>query len=140
VIAKALARSIGVAAIATLIVHQPLVWAAQRVAGTPWRAFDLTAIPPLGVPAVLSAIFWGALWGPVIALAGRGSTPARHVRAGVAIGIATTIVGALRIVLGPNIAMPTTYAERLIVASIVINAIWAWSVSVALGRGARPQR
>jgi hypothetical protein len=49
--------------LATLIFHQGvlgLLYLAGRVAVTPW---NMTPVPPLGVPAVLSLAFWGGLWG-----------------------------------------------------------------------------
>lgn len=50
-------------ALAVLVFHQG-VWAIFAAAGkTPAPAWDMTRLPPLGVPAVLSAAFWGGVWG-----------------------------------------------------------------------------
>lgn len=49
--------------LATVIFHQGLLWAlymSGRVAVAPW---NLSPVPPLGVPAVVSLAFWGGLWG-----------------------------------------------------------------------------
>ena len=49
--------------LATVIFHQGLLWALYmggRVAVAPW---NLSPVPPLGVPAVVSLAFWGGLWG-----------------------------------------------------------------------------
>ncbi|WP_395788404.1 hypothetical protein [Aquimonas sp.] len=49
--------------LATLIFHQGvlgLLYLAGRVAMAPW---NLTPVPPLGVPQVISLAFWGGLWG-----------------------------------------------------------------------------
>jgi hypothetical protein len=38
--------------------------------------FRITAVPPFGLPAVLSAVLWGAAWGVVLAFAQRpGAVP-----------------------------------------------------------------
>jgi hypothetical protein len=51
-----------------LVFHQGALLAlhlAGLVAAPPWR---LAPVPPLGVPAVLSAAFWGGVWGIALAL------------------------------------------------------------------------
>jgi hypothetical protein len=49
-----------------VLLQQPLVWGAARIGAAPWRAFDLTGVPPFGIPAVVSAIWWGAVWGATL--------------------------------------------------------------------------
>jgi hypothetical protein len=55
-------------ALATLTVHQAMIWllsSAGAIQGTPysWRP-----VAPLGVPQFLNLAFWGGLWGCVFAL------------------------------------------------------------------------
>jgi hypothetical protein len=55
-------------ALAVLVFHQGALLAlhlAGLVAAPPWR---LAPVPPFGVPAVLSAAFWGGVWGIALAL------------------------------------------------------------------------
>ena len=57
-------------ALATFLFHQT-AWYLLNQAGIipPDRpAWPMTAIPPLGVPAILSKMFWGGLWGAGLAL------------------------------------------------------------------------
>ena len=53
--------------ISTLTFHQGLLWlfgAAGVVAGaTTW---NMTPVPPFGVPSVISLAFWGGLWGMLL--------------------------------------------------------------------------
>jgi hypothetical protein len=53
--------------LAVLVCHQAalLVLHHAGVAPAPW---NLAPVPPLGVPAVVSAAFWGGLWGIVFVL------------------------------------------------------------------------
>jgi hypothetical protein len=55
--------------LATLIFHQGLWWAFNRVGIIPpsHPAWPIDPIPPLGVASVLSKAFWGGLWGLVLA-------------------------------------------------------------------------
>ena len=53
--------------LAVLIFHQIallVLHLAGVVPATPW---NLTPVPPLSVPAVISAAFWGGVWGIVLA-------------------------------------------------------------------------
>lgn len=53
--------------LAVLVFHRAALLAlhlAGLVPATPW---NLAPVPPLGVPAVVSAAFWGGLWGIVLA-------------------------------------------------------------------------
>jgi hypothetical protein len=54
--------------LAVLVFHQGallILHLAGFVANAPW---SLAPVPPFGVPAVLSAAFWGGLWGIVFVL------------------------------------------------------------------------
>jgi hypothetical protein len=54
--------------VAVLVFHQValgLLHLAGITPGTPWR---VAPVPPFGVPAMLSAAFWGGLWGILFVL------------------------------------------------------------------------
>jgi hypothetical protein len=54
--------------LAVLVFHQP-VFALLHAAGLiPVAAYNVRPVPPFGVPEVLSAAFWGGVWGVVFAL------------------------------------------------------------------------
>ena len=127
---RRLVRAIAAAALAVMLVHQPLVWVLQRLSLAPWHAFDLTPLPPLGVPALASAIFWGALWGPVIEWLGRGARERRHRRAAVGAAVLTTVVGAALTASGAAQPVPATDAVSAIAASLAINGSWGAATSM----------
>ena len=54
--------------LAVLIFHQAAVLVLHLASLTPAAPWRLTPTWPLGVPAVLSAAFWGGLWGVAYAL------------------------------------------------------------------------
>ena len=49
--------------LATLIFHQGLLGLLHLAGVTPMAPFNLSPVPPLQVPQVLSLAFWGGLWG-----------------------------------------------------------------------------
>ena len=53
--------------LAVLVCHQAALLGLHRagIAPAPW---NLAPVPPFGVPAVVSAAFWGGLWGSVFVL------------------------------------------------------------------------
>jgi hypothetical protein len=56
---------------ATLIFHQGLWYLFNQAGAIPpdRPAWPMDAIPPFGVPSVISKSFWGGLWGAALALA-----------------------------------------------------------------------
>ena len=52
--------------LATIIFHQ-LAIAALHMAGiAPRPAWNMTPVPPFGVPSVVSLSFWGGIWGAIM--------------------------------------------------------------------------
>ena len=54
--------------IAVLVFHQPVLGLLNVVGLTAGTPYPMRPLPPLGVPAVLSAAFWGGVWGIALAL------------------------------------------------------------------------
>ncbi len=79
--------------LAVPVFHQAALFVLHRagIAPAPW---DLAPVPPFGVPAVVSAAFWGGLWGIAFALlAPRFGRGAGYWLAGLLFGaIAPTLV------------------------------------------------
>ena len=53
-------------ALGVLIFHQGMLAILHVTGVTPGLPYNTTATPPLGVPQVLSAAFWGGVWGIVL--------------------------------------------------------------------------
>ena len=58
------------AAIAVLTVHQSIVYvlASAKVLPATSQAWSMATIAPLGLPKIVSDIFWGGLWGSLFAV------------------------------------------------------------------------
>lgn len=119
-------------ALAVPVFHQTALFL-LHAAGVGPAAWNMTPVPPLGVPALLSAAFWGGLWGSALALAEpffpRGAGP--YWLAALAFGavlptlVVWTVVLPLKgVPLGAALAWPS------IVIGPVVNG--AWGVGAAL--------
>lgn len=53
---------------AVLLFHQPMLALLHALGVTGATAYPTGPVPPLGVPRVLSAAFWGGVWGIVFVL------------------------------------------------------------------------
>src|SRR2546428_13441233 len=46
----------------TLVFHQGLLWLLYAGGFSPRAPWNMTPVPPLNIPAVISLAFWGGLW------------------------------------------------------------------------------
>lgn len=115
--------------LATLIFHQGLfaVFYFAGAVGSP--PFNLTPVPPLGVPSVISLAFFGGLWGIVIwALIGRMKS--------LGFWSLSIILGAI----GPTaVAMLVVFPMKGIevtaqtwVGGVVLNGFWGLGLAIFL--------
>src|SRR2546429_7732254 len=57
------------AAISVLIVHEGIIYLLNAGGYIPTHGWSMTpAIPPYGVPRLVNNVFWGGLWGALLAL------------------------------------------------------------------------
>src|ERR1700757_1438335 len=52
--------------VSTLVFHQGLLALLHLAGAAPHAPYELRAVPPLGLPAVISLAFWGGVWGAAI--------------------------------------------------------------------------
>ncbi len=119
-------------ALAVPVFHQAAL-ALLHAAGIEPAAWNMAPVPPFGVPALISAAFWGGLWGIVLAL-----VEPRLPRGGAAYWLAALAFGAVLptlvvyLVVLPLKGVPLSAALRWpgIVIGPVVNG--AWGVGTAL--------
>jgi hypothetical protein len=56
------------AAISVIFVHQTIILLLNLAGLTDRTPWSLSPVPPLGIPTLLNAIFWGGFWGSLLAL------------------------------------------------------------------------
>lgn len=119
--------------VSTLVFHQGVLGLFYLGGAFPRAPYDMTTVPPLGVPAVISLAFWGGVWGVAIwpLLKGLGGA-AYWVRA-VVIGAIGPSAVALFIVL-PLKGMPMAggWDPKLIVGALILNGAWGLGLAGAM--------
>jgi hypothetical protein len=125
------AAAFAAGAAAVLTTHQAVLWALHRAGWAPWPAYSLASTRPLGVPAVLSAAFWGGVWWAALdPLARRASTPSgTYARAALLGAVLPNAVGATLAALGRGQASAQSLGDagryKAIASAVAINALWA---------------
>jgi len=113
--------------LATLIFHQGLFGVFYLAEMVPSAPFNMSPVPPLGVPSVLSLAFFGGLWGMLLwLLLGRLN--------GLAFWLTNVIVGAI----GPTaVAMLVVFPMKGIevtaqtwTGGLVLNGFWGLGVAL----------
>lgn len=116
----------------TLVFHQAVIWAFQMLglAVTPW---NMSPVPPFGVPAVISLAFWGGVWGIPIWYLMRHATGAAYWLRAAVFGAIGPTAGFLFIVLPlKGGAMAGGWDPKLIVGGLIVNGVWGLGLGVFL--------
>ena len=117
--------------VSTLVFHQGVLALLYLAGAVPRAPYDLRAVPPLGLPAVISLAFWGGVWGAAIwSLLKRVGGAAYWVWA-VVIGAIGPSAVALFIVY-PLKGMPVAggWDPKLLGTALLLNG--AWGLGLAL--------
>jgi hypothetical protein len=126
--------------VSTLVFHQGLLTLFYLAAIVPRAPYDLRAVPPLAIPAVISLTFWGGAWGVAIwPLLKNVNGPAYWLRAQVISAIASGSVTLF--VVSPLKGMPMAggWNLKVIVSTLVLNGTWGLGMALLmrLMRGSR---
>jgi hypothetical protein len=117
--------------LSTLVFHQGVLTLFYLTGAFPRAPYDLTAVPPLGIPAVISLAFWGGVWGAAIWPLLKHATGAAYWLRALVIGAIGPSAVALFVVF-PLKGMPIAggWDPKLIVGALILNG--AWGLGLAL--------
>ena len=112
--------------VSTLLFHQGLLFVLHRAGLSPRAAWPMKAVPPLGVPQVVSLAFWGGLWAvALLPLLARWQGSWQELAAWVVAGAIGPTLVALLVVM-PLKGMPVGAGgdPKLIAGALLLNGVW----------------
>jgi hypothetical protein len=122
--------------VATLIFHQIGLGLLHLIHMTPGTPYSFSAVPPFGVPRVISLAFWGGVWGIVFVLVERwlALSPGGYWVGAIIFGaIFPTVFSWL--VVAPIKHLPLGYGFRFpgIFVGPIVNGLWGLGTGLFLG-------
>lgn len=112
--------------IGTLLGHQIMLTILHEAGFAPFAPWQMQAVPPLGVPQLVSTAFWGGLWGIVLGLLVPlfGSGRRFWLLTALFGAIAPTLVAVALVLPMKEMAVSADPVHAL-VTGLAVNAAWA---------------
>ena len=120
--------------LSTLIFHQGLLAVLHRAGASPRPAYVMKAVPPLGVPQLISLAVWGGVWGAaLLPLLARWDSSWGYWVAWLIAGALLPSLVALFVVM-PLKGMPVAAGgnPKLIVGALLLNGTWGLGTALLL--------
>ena len=116
--------------LATLIFHQPVLWLFHAAGVIPRAPYNMSPVPPLGVPSVISLSFWGGVWGIImIPIISRIRNEAAYWITAIIFGaIFPTVVAAF--VVAPLKHQPMTRTPAMALLGLSVNGAWGLGTAI----------
>jgi hypothetical protein len=128
-------------AVSVLVFHQGFILIAHLMGVLPNAPYSLEPTAPLGVPRVISAAFWGGLWGIALAvLLGRVRSADRLWVAVLFGGLLLPLVAAFVVTPLKGGDMATWWNATTLLRAFIINGVWGLGAALLyrLGRALLP--
>ena len=119
--------------VSTLVFHQGLLQLLHIAGVVPNDAWNMSAVPPLGVPAVLSLAFFGGLWGCVLWLIIKRWHGAKHwLHAALWGAIGPSALALLVVFPMKGIEIPVDGYPKIIAGALLLNGVWGLGVALLM--------
>jgi hypothetical protein len=117
--------------VSTLVFHQGVLWLLCAGGFSPRAPWNMTPVPPLHAPAVISLAFWGGLWGIVLwAMIGASGGSAYWIKALVIGALGPSLVAWFVVMPIKGLGAAGGWNPKVIVGALLLNG--AWGVGAAL--------
>ncbi|HET8579462.1 MAG TPA: hypothetical protein VFL31_00540 [Nitrospiraceae bacterium] len=115
----------------TLVFHQGLLGLLYAGGVSPTAPWNMTPVPPLNAPAVISLAFWGGVWGIVLWVLIRASRGRAYWTNALVIGaLGPSVVAWFVVMPMKGMGFAGGWDPKIIVGALLLNG--AWGVGVAL--------
>jgi|HubBroStandDraft_1064217.scaffolds.fasta_scaffold15889_2 hypothetical protein len=133
-IQKRIAFGFAAGFISVLIFHQG-VWSILHYLALPGLGmpppFPMEAVPPFGVPRILSLCFWGGVWGALFGAVWRGPRSSNW-WAGIILGVAAALTGLFVVAAIKGLPIGGGWVLNNWIKSLLINGTWGLGVGLLL--------
>lgn len=117
--------------VSTLVFHQGVILVFHLLGVFPRAPWNLAAVPPLGVPSVISLAFWGGVWGVVLWPVLRGAAGTAYWLRAIVLGAIGPTAVAVLVVL-PLKTGALAIDPKFIVGGLIVNAAWGFGLALLL--------
>ena len=132
--AMRLALAFAAGFISVLVFHQAMLAILHLAGITPALPWTMSRVPPLGVPQVISAAFWGGVWAILLALV------LQRTRSAAAYWITAVVFGALALslvawfVVAPLKGQPVAggWQPARLLTALLVNGAWGFGTALLL--------
>jgi hypothetical protein len=119
--------------VSTLVFHQGLLWLLYAGGVSPQAPWNMTPVPPLNAPAVMSLAFWGGVWGIVLWALIRTSRGGAYWAKALVIGALGPSVVAWFVVMPiKGMGFAGGWDPKIIVGALLLNAAWGFGVALLM--------
>jgi hypothetical protein len=117
--------------VSTLVFHQGVLCLLYTGGFSPRAPWNMTPVPPLHAPAVISLAFWGGVWGIVLwVLIGASGGGAYWIKALVIGALGPSLVAWFVVMPMKGMGLAGGWDPKIIVGALLLNG--AWGLGVAL--------
>jgi hypothetical protein len=133
--ASRIALGFAVGFVSVLIFHQLMLALLHAIGVTPAAPYSFRSVPPFGVPQVISAAFWGGVWGIIFVVVER-VFPRRDIEyfatATVFAAVALTLVAWF--VVAPLKGAPAAggWKAAAMMTGLLVNGAWGFGTALLL--------
>ena len=117
--------------LATLLFHQPALWLLKAAGMTDRGPWQMSPVPPFGIPSVISLAFWGGVWGVILLFVLPRSAKSAYWLLAIAIGaIAPTLVAGLVVAPLKGLSIPADARGAMLLLGLIVNGAWGLGTAV----------
>ena len=133
-LARDLALGFIAGALAVPTFHHLMIYLLTAAGMIQGNLYSMRPVPPFGVPTIFNQMFWGGLWGVVLALIATRAVPAWPLwLVGLLLGaIALPIVGWFVVAPIKRLPIAAGWNPTRMLASVIINAGWGFGAGLIL--------
>jgi hypothetical protein len=119
--------------VSTLVFHQGLLWLLYVGGISPRAPWNMTPVPPLHLPAVMSLAFWGGLWGVAVWALIRSSHGGTYWGRALLIGaLAPSLVAWFVVMPLKRMGMAGSWDSSIIIGALLLNGSWGLGVALLM--------